>query len=89
MAQVILVAGDDDMAQANDIVGRVYQNLVDAGCDKETTDKCMLIVQKGSYSEMLPILAQHKAFLLDGVHVGQKQIDCLDYLIYNIQKGLG
>ena len=73
------------MAEANDTIGIIYQNLKDAGCDKKTTDQCMSIVQKGAYTEMLPILAQHRAGLLLAVRSGQKQIDCLDYLIYKIQ----
>lgn len=74
------------MAEANDTAGMIYQNLIDAGCDQETTDQCMSIVRKGSYSELLPILSRHRASLLGTVHAGQKQIDCLDYLIYKIDK---
>ena len=74
------------MAEANDTSAIIYQNLIDAGCDKQTMDKCMSIVRNGNYSEMLPMLSQHRTVLLDGVHSGQKQIDCLDYLIYSIQK---
>ncbi len=35
---------------------------------------------------MLPILTKHRKHLLDSVHKGQKQIDCLDYLIYSLIK---
>lgn len=74
------------MVEANDTAGITYQNLIDAGCDKETIKKCMSMVKKGIYTEMLPILSQHRMFLLDTVHFGQKQIDCLDYLIFKIKK---
>lgn len=74
------------MAEANDTVGIIYQNLIDAGCDKQTTKKCMSIVEKGSYAEMLPILSQYRASLLGAVRFRQRQIDCLDYLIYKINK---
>lgn len=78
------------MAEANDIAGRVYQNLIDAGCDQKTTQQCISIVQKGSYADMLPILSQHRMSVLNKVRFGQKQIDCLDYLIYQInEKKLG
>ena len=72
------------MAEANDTVGIIYQNLIDAGCDKETTEKCMSMVKNENYAEMLPILSQYRASLLSTVRFGQKQIDCLDYLIYKI-----
>lgn len=73
------------MAEANDTTGIIYQNLIDAGCNKQTVEQCMSIVRKGTYAEMLPILSQHRAGLLLTVRAGQKQIDCLDYLIYKIQ----
>ena len=63
------------MAEASDTLGIIYQNLQDAGCDERTTEKCML-----------PILFRHRKGLLGTVRLGQKQIDCLDYLIYKIQK---
>lgn len=74
------------MAEANDTAGIIYQNLIDAGCDKHTMEICMSIVQTESYTEMLPVLSLHRATLLSTVHCGQKQIDCLDYLIYKISK---
>lgn len=74
------------MAKANDTVAMIYQNLIDAGCDKQTTEKCMSMARKGSYAEMLSILLQHKISILNTVHFGQKQIDCTDYLIYKINK---
>lgn len=74
------------MAEANDITGMIYQNLIDAGCDLKTTQKCISMVKEGNYAEILPILSQHRASLLDMVRYGQKQIDCLDYLIYQINK---
>lgn len=73
------------MAEASDIVGMIYHNLIDAGCDKQTAEKCMSIVRRGNYPEMLPILSQHRMALLGALHAGQKQIDCLDYLIFKIQ----
>lgn len=74
------------MAEGKDIAGRIYQNLMDAGCDEATAERCMSLVRKGSYSQMLPILSRYRTSLLDKIHDGQKQIDCLDYLIYKIRE---
>lgn len=74
------------MAEASDTLGMVYQNLKDAGCDEQTTQKCMALVKKKDYSGLLPILFGWRDTLLGTVRLGQKQIDCLDYLIYKIQK---
>lgn len=83
---VILISAGEKMAEANDTVTMIYQNLIYAGCNRQTTEKCMSMARKGSYTEMLPILSQHRIYLLNTVHFGQKQIDCIDYLIYKIHK---
>lgn len=75
------------MAEANDVYGIIHQNLIDAGCDEQTTEQCMTLVKEENIVGMLPILSTHRLSLLDSVHTGQKQIDCLDYLFYQIKKG--
>ena len=74
------------MAEAFDKIGIFYQNLEDAGCDAQTTQKCMELFQSGNLRGMLPILSAYRKGLLNTVRAGQKRIDCLDYLIYKIQK---
>lgn len=74
------------MAEIKDVYGSIYQNLIDAGCDTQTTERCMVYVKEKRCSDILPILAQHRADLLVTVHIGQKQIDCLDFLIYKLEK---
>lgn len=72
------------MAEAKDIYGGIYQNLIDAGCDQQMTELCMTFVKEGQFSDIVPVLTRHRKDLLDSVHKGQKQIDCLDYLLYKI-----
>lgn len=74
------------MAEATDTLGMIYQNLKDAGCDERTTKECMSFAKNGNTEGMLPILTKYRSALLGAVRCGQKQIDCLDYLIYKIQK---
>lgn len=74
------------MAEASDTLALIYQNLKDAGCDTQTTEDCMSFVKAGNLEGMLPILQQYRKALLGTVRSGQKKIDCLDYLIYKIQK---
>lgn len=74
------------MAEVNDIYGSIYQNLIDSGCDIQTTERCMFYMKEGKVSDILPILKRYKATLLASVHTGQKQIDCLDFLIYKLKK---
>lgn len=74
------------MAEASDTIGMVCQNLKDAGCDSQTTEQCMSIIRNGDYRGLMTILISYRKTLLNSVRLGQKQIDCLDYLIYKIQK---
>ena len=74
------------MAEINDTYGLIYQNLMDAGCGPQTTQRCMQFVEEGQCAGMLPILLQHRTFLLHLIHKSQKQIDCLDHLIYCLKR---
>ena len=74
------------MAEAGDLFEQIHQNLLDAGCDRQTTDLCMAFVKEGQLLDMMPILKRHKHALLDSLHKAQKQIDCLDYLLYKLKK---
>ena len=74
------------MAEVNDMLGSIHQNLIDAGCDTKTTEQCMAYIKAGRYFDILPILSQYRETLLGTVHIGQKQIDCLDFLIYKLKK---
>ncbi len=73
------------MAEIHDVYGSICQNLRDAGCNTETTNQCMDIVKEGRSDDILPVLLRHREFLLDSLHARQKQIDCLDFLIYKLK----
>lgn len=74
------------MAEANDTIGILYQNLLDAGCDQATVQFCMDQAMKGSCFAMLPRLTQHRVSLLRRIRAKQKQLDHLDYLLYKLNK---
>ena len=75
------------MAKASDKQGILIQNLVDAGCDSQTVWACLCLVEEERQAQLLRILAQQKDALLDTVHQSQRQIDCLDFLVYQIKRG--
>lgn len=64
----------------------IEQNLKDAGCDSETIDSFMICKEKGNPKDQVKLLSKHRMKLLDKVHESQKCIDCLDYLVYQINK---
>ena len=76
------------MAQALDALGILHQNLVDAGCDEETTERCMALAKEHRKDDIFPLLSAHRAALLNAIHTGQRQIDCLDFLVYTMRKEL-
>lgn len=41
------------MAEANDKYGRIYQNLVDAGCNQKTIQRCMKLAQENNVEALL------------------------------------
>lgn len=71
---------EGDSAQA------VIQNLKDAGCDLETTERFLALEQAGQTREQLKLLSAHRKRLLDKVHEEERRIDCLDYLVYQVKR---
>lgn len=66
-----------------------YRNLLDAGCSPKTADGYIALFHDGKNTELLRGLAVHRRRLLEKLHADQKQIDCFDYLIFQIQKNTG
>ena len=60
------------------------QTLRDAGCTEEAA--ATLLADAQDDRRLLELLARHRAELLDEVHRSEKKIDCLDYLVYQLEK---
>ena len=63
----------------------ILQNLKDADCSSDLIVKFLKLEENGRLSEQLRLLSRHRKFLLDKLHINQKPIDCLDYLIFSIE----
>ena len=74
------------MAQADDTEGKLYQNLIDIGCSEAETKQYLTLAKKGEWSKLCTALAKQKTVLLTALHKSEKQIDCLDFLVYEINK---
>ncbi len=68
---------------------KTLQNLKDADCTTDIISRFFQLEECGKITEQLRLLFAHRKFLLDKLHKSQKQIDCLDYLIFNIQQKQG
>lgn len=66
--------------------GALLENLADAGCGRELAEQFLSLVGQGREEEALGLLAQHRKTLLEHCHRAEKKIDCLDYLVYNIEQ---
>lgn len=61
-------------------------NLKAAGVDGALLQEIQDCWKAGKTKEQLRLLAQKREDLLERVHREEKQIQCLDYLVYQIQK---
>ena len=74
------------MAKASDRYGIIFQNLADAGCEKETAEKCTELILAEKYEQALALIKPQKKRLLEEIHANQKRVDSLDFLVYKIEK---
>ena len=64
----------------------VLQNLKDAGCTDEMVEEFMALQDSDDEEQQIQLLSGHRKHLLEKLHKEERQIDCLDYLLYQMQK---
>ena len=64
---------------------RIIENLEDAGCDAALTEQFEALWAKSDQKGQMRLLNGYRRLLLDEIHAGQKKLDCLDYLIYQLK----
>lgn len=64
----------------------LIQNLKDAGCDNKQIEELIELYKQGKKDEICKILEKHRKNVLNTVHKKEKQIDCIDYFIYHMEK---
>lgn len=65
----------------------LYHNLIDAKCSEELSKRCCELSGHGQTGQTLMLLRGHRKELLHQIHERQKALDCLDYLIFQTEKG--
>lgn len=63
----------------------ILQNLLEAGCTDEMIMRFMTLQKSNNEEQQLRLLSSHRRTLLERLHKDERRIDCLDYLIYQIQ----
>ena len=66
----------------------LLQNLKDADCSNEFIEEFFRVREHGNDKMLVQLLYKHKSQLLDCLHDSQKKIDCLDYLIFQINQSI-
>lgn len=64
----------------------VIRNLKDAGCGEDTISEFVEDVRQGRMEDGRHLLYAHRGILLDELHKAQKHLDCLDYLVWQMEK---
>ena len=66
----------------------LVRNLMDAGCGPDLIARFLDCLREGGRKDQLKVLSGHRDALLDRIHRDERRIDCLDYLIYRIERDL-
>ena len=65
---------------------KIRRNLSDAGLPTPLIGQFMDLVRRKKRNEQYHLLARHRMALLDELHRVQYKIDCLDYLVYAMER---
>lgn len=66
---------------------KIIGNLRDAACGEAEIQACVAALEQGSSRQALWVLERHRQVLLDRYHRCKACIDCLDYLMTQLEQG--
>ncbi len=64
----------------------MVQNLKDAGCSAQTIEKVCRLYGSGQVQDAIKTLRKHRCGLMDSLHESQERVDCLDFLVWQMEK---
>lgn len=65
---------------------KLIQGLKDAGCSPDEISKFISKWENGQQRQAIQLLEEHRKLLLDQFHRSKSCIDCLDYLVFQMEK---
>lgn len=74
------------MMDDNDEI-KMISCLEDCGCPEKLIEQFLLYRKENEIKKQMSLLHRHRYDLLDILHDDQRKIDCLEYIIYRIEKG--
>lgn len=74
------------MGEIEEDKASVVQNLKDAGCNEKLIEEYLDYDEKSQHKQQICLLSRYRKKLLECIHVCQRKLDCLDYLIFMLKK---
>ena len=65
---------------------KLIENLQDAGGDTKIVIEFSELLEKKQIEKVFILLSKYRNSLLESLHKNQKEIDILDYLIFDLKK---
>ena len=73
-------------AMDEDRIFRIRRNLSDAGCSASQIVQFLELEEQRKRQEQYQMISRQRALLLKELHQDQFRIDCLDYMVFTMQK---
>lgn len=73
-------------AMDEDRIFRIRRNLSDAGCSASQIVQFLELEEQRKRQEQYQMLSRQRTLLLKELHQDQFRIDCLDYMVFTMQK---
>ena len=73
-------------AMDEDRIFRIRRNLSDARCSASQIVQFLELEEQRKRQEQYQMLSRQRALLLKELHQDQFRIDCLDYMVFTMQK---
>lgn len=60
--------------------------LNDVKCSQEMVEEAILLDKNKDNQGLYLLLRKHRCCLMEGLHEKQREVDCLDFLLYSLKK---
>lgn len=77
---------EGDKLKIYDLEERMIEILKDAGCSHQQIGEFMELYRQGKIERLYILLEKHRRKILENLHKTEREIDCLDYLVYQMKK---
>ena len=66
-----------------------YNCLIEAGCSIQKAAECLSFLEKKQVKSAIKCLESCRQNMLENLHFFEHKIECLDYLVYTLEKENG